>query len=166
MRESPPAEWVCDSVCACACVCMRVCVHAGVCVCVCVYDCVCAFAVLGVLIRPWKSVCVCLSMCIWLAKFEFVHTYWMRVFLGVTLQAFMRAQLCSCAGRALACVCLCWTSSDHYGKRTLFIVACQDHYQQRAKMDRRKWKPGRRINRSMFCPNIGPTFYPLSPTPA
>jgi len=39
-------------------------------------------------------------------------------------------------------LCVLWTSSNHYGKCTLFIVGCQDYYQQRAKMGWGKWKAG------------------------
>ncbi len=111
-------------------------------VCMCVHVCV--------LIRPWTS--VCLSMCVLMREFV--------AMLCVCMSQHITAWL---SARSLMCVL--WTSSDHYGKCTLFIVACQDHYQQRAKMDKIKGWLGQRKH-VLSCWIDGPTIHLLSPTTA
>lgn len=119
--------------------------------CVHVCECICAHTSVSVVVQApaclyvLEKACVCARVYAGLCTSEHITT---------------RLTVCVCVCMRGPCVCRCvyvcvcvhvlWTSSDHYGKCTLFIVACHDHYQQRAKMDRRKWKAGWRSNRGMF----------------
>ena len=120
MRELHPAAWVH----------VNVSVSAHICLCVCSF------------------VCVCVCLLCWVYNQGGLHlcTYSIRVYIWVYPCLLMThgpaVCVCMCVS-VCVCVCLLWTSSDHYGKCTLFIVTCQDHYQQRAETDRRKWKAGR-----------------------